>query len=207
MNHLVDGILAAPVIVGGTALAAGGLAIGCRKLEPEGIPGAALLTAGFFAVSLIHVPLGPWGVHPLLGGLLGILLGWVAFPVVFVALVLQAALFGVGGITALGVNTVTIALPAVVVHALFAARLERGSPALWGGLAGGSAVLLSGALVALALALGGREWLPAATLVAAAYLPLAVVEAATTAAIVVYLGRAHPSMLGAGGLLAQGRDA
>lgn len=207
MNHLVDGILAAPVLVGGTALAAGGLAIGCRKLEPERIPGAALLSAGFFAASLVHVPLGPWGVHPLFGGLLGLLLGWVAFPVVFVALLLQAVLFGVGGITVLGVNTVTIALPAVVVHALFAARVERGSPALWGGLAGASAVVMSGALVALALALGGREWLPAATLAAAAYLPLAAAEGVATGAIVAYLGRAHPAMLGARGLLAHGRDA
>jgi cobalt/nickel transport system permease protein len=206
MNHLVDGILAAPVLVGGTALAAGGLAIGCRKLDPERIPGAALLSAAFFAASLVHVPIGPWGVHPLLGGLLGILLGWAAFPVVFVALLLQAMLFGVGGITVLGVNTVTIALPAVAVHALFAARLERGSPALWGALAGATAVAMSGALVALALLLGGREWLPAAALVGAAYLPLVVVEAALTATVASYLARVRPEMLGAG-LLAHGRDA
>jgi cobalt/nickel transport system permease protein len=206
MNHLVDGILAAPVLVGGTAVAAGGLAIGCRRLEPERIPSAALLSAALFAASLVHVPLGPWGVHPLLSGLLGILLGWAAFPVAFVALLLQAVLFGVGGITVLGVNTVTIALPAVVVHALFAARLERGSPAPWGALAGASAAAMSGALVALALLLGGREWRPAAALVAAAYLPLVVVEAALTAGVASYLGRVHPALLGAG-LLAPGRDA
>jgi cobalt/nickel transport system permease protein len=207
MAHLVDGILATPVIVAGTAIAAGGLAIGCRRLEPERIPQTALLAAAFFVVSLVHVPLGPWGIHPLLNGLLGILLGWAAFPAIFVALLLQAMLFGVGGITVLGVNTVTLALPAVVAHGLFAARLERGSPALWGALAGASAVAMSGALIALALALSGKELWPAATLVAAAYVPLAAVEAALTATIASYLGRVHPAMLGAGGLLAQGRDA
>jgi len=207
MNHLVDGILAAPVIVAGTALAAGGLAIGCRKLEPERIPKASLLAAAFFVVSLVHVPIGPWGLHPLFNGLLGILLGWAAFPAIFIALLLQAIFFGVGGITVLGVNTVTLALPAVAVHGLFAARLESGSPALWGALAGASAVLLSGALVALALALSGKELWPAATLVSAAYLPLAAVEAALTATIATYLGRVHPAMLGAGGLVPHGRDA
>ena len=195
MAHLVDGILAAPVIVAGTALAAGGLAIGCRKLEPERIPAAALLAAAFFAASLVHVPIGPWGVHPLLNGLLGVLLGWAAFPVIFVALLLQALLFGVGGVTVLGVNTVALALPAVVAHSLFAARLERGSPALWGALAGGSAAAMTGGLVALALAASGRELVPAAALVGAAYLPLAAVEAALTAAIASYLGRAHPALL------------
>lgn len=207
MVHLADGILAAPVIVAGTALAAGGLAIGCRRLEPERIPKASLLAAAFFVVSLVHVPVGPWGLHPLLNGLLGILLGWAAFPAIFVALLLQAMFFGVGGITVLGVNTVTLALPAVVVHALFAARLERGSPGLWGAVAGASAVLLTGALVASALALSGRELWPAATLVGAVYVPLAAVEAALTATIASYLGRVHPALLGAGGLLAHGRDA
>jgi len=207
MNHLVDGILAAPVVVAGTGLAAGGLLIGCRQLEPERIPKAALLAAAFFVVSLVHVPIGPWGLHPLLNGLLGILLGWAAFPVIFVALLLQAMIFGVGGITVLGVNTVTLALPAVAVHALFAARVMRGSPVLWGALAGASAAVMSGALVATALALSGKELWPAATLVSAAYLPLAVVEAGLTATIASYLVRVHPALLAAGGLLAHGRDA
>jgi cobalt/nickel transport system permease protein len=196
MAHLVDGILAAPVIVAGTALAAGGLAIGCRRLEPERIPSAGLLAAGFFVASLVHVPVGPWGMHPLLNGLLGVLLGWAAFPAIFVALLLQAMLFGVGGVTVLGVNTVALALPAVVAHALFAARLERGSPVLWGALAGGSAAAMTGALVALALAASGKELRPAAALVSVSYLPLVAVEAALTGAIASYLARVHPALLG-----------
>src|SRR5215470_15538216 len=147
MAHLVDGVLAAPVLLGGAVAAAGGLALGCRRLEPERIPQAALLSAAFFAVSLVHVPVGPWGMHPLLNGLLGVLLGWAAFPAIFVALLLQALLFGVGGVTVLGVNTVALAAPAVVVHALFARRVERGSRAAWGAVAGATAVILSGALV------------------------------------------------------------
>ena len=43
--------------------------------------------------------------HLILNGLLGMLLGWAAFPSIFVALMLQAILFQYGGITVLGVNT------------------------------------------------------------------------------------------------------
>jgi cobalt/nickel transport system permease protein len=200
MAHLVDGILAAPVIVAGTAVAAAGLAVGCRKLDPERIPSAALLSAAFFAASLVHVPVGPFGLHPLLNGLLGILLGWAAFPAIFVALLLQAVLFGVGGVTVLGVNTAALALPAVAVRALFAACLERRSPALWGGAAGAIAAALTGALVALALAASGKELVAAAALVSAAYLPLVVVEAALTATIASYLCRVRPTLLASGPL-------
>jgi len=207
MAHLVDGVVAWPVLVGGTALAAAGLAIGCRRLEPERIPQTALLSAAFFVVSLVHVPVGPWGMHPLLNGLLGILLGWAAFPAVFVALLLQATLFGVGGITVLGVNTVALAAPAVLVHLLFARRLERGRRALWGALAGGTAVVATAVLVALALALSGAELRPAAALMLAAYLPLAAVEAAFTGTVASYLGRVKPALLAGPALLAQGRDA
>jgi cobalt/nickel transport system permease protein len=206
MAHLVDGILAAPVIVGGTLLAAGGLALGCRRLEPERIPSAGLLSAAFFVASLVHVPVGPWGMHPLLNGLLGVLLGWAAFPAIFVALLLQAMLFGVGGVTVLGVNTVALALPAVVAHGLYAARLERGSRALWGALAGGSAAAMTGALIALALAASGKELWPAAALVGAAYLPLVAVEAVLTATVAAHLGRVNPALLAAGGP-ARARDA
>ena len=207
MVHLVDGVVAWPVLVGGTALAAAGLARGCRRLEPEGIPRAALLSAAFFTVSLVHVPVGPWVMHPVLNGLLGLLLGWAAFPVVFVALLLQATLFGVGGITVIGVNTLALAAPAVLAHALFARRVEGGSRALWGAVAGGFAVLATGVLEATALALSGAELRPAAALVLAAYLPLAAIEAAITASVVVYLARVKPALLAGAAVLVQGRDA
>ena len=206
MAHLPDGVVAWPVLLAGTALAAGGLAVGCRRLEPERIPQTALLSAAFFVVSLVHVPVGA-GMHPLLNGLLGVLLGWAAFPAIFVALFLQATLFGVGGITVLGVNTLALAAPAVLVHALFARRLERGSRAVWGAVAGGAAVLSTALLIALALVLSGRELRPAAALMLVPYLPLAAVEAALTATIASYLGRVRPALLAGPAVLAQQRDA
>ena len=70
--------------------------------------------AAFFAGSLIAIPVGPSSVHLMLGGLIGLMLGTAAFPALFVALALQALLFGMGGLTTLGVNTLNMALPGVV---------------------------------------------------------------------------------------------
>ena len=61
--------------------------------------------------------------HLVLNGLLGALLGFVAFPAITVALLLQALLFQYGGILVLGVNTATMALPPILCYYLFALYL------------------------------------------------------------------------------------
>ncbi|NBC95536.1 MAG: cobalamin biosynthesis protein CbiM, partial [Deinococcus-Thermus bacterium] len=88
--HIVDGALAGEVVAGGAVLAVGGLAVGLRSLDLERIPAAGLLAATFFTASLIHVPLGPSSVHLIMNGLAGLVLGWAAFPALFVGLLLQA---------------------------------------------------------------------------------------------------------------------
>ncbi|WP_020590850.1 cobalt transporter CbiM [Kiloniella laminariae] len=116
--HIVDGALSNPVLIGGGLLAASGVAYSLKKLEPEDLPRVGVLSAVFFVASLIHVPLGFSSVHLILNGLLGIILGWAAFPALAVALLLQAVFFGFGGLTVLGVNAVNIAFPAVLVYYL-----------------------------------------------------------------------------------------
>ena len=113
--HIVDGALSSEVVVGASLLCAGGLVVGLRKLDMELIPAAGVLSATFFVASLIHVPLGVSSVHLIMNGLAGIILGWTAFPALFIALLLQAVFFAFGGITVLGVNTLNIAGPAVIV--------------------------------------------------------------------------------------------
>jgi len=96
--HISEGVLSGPVLVSGAALAAVGTAIGLKKLDYDHIAQAGILSAAFFVASLIHVPIGPSNAHLILNGLVGLLLGWAAFPVILVALVLQAMLFQFGGI-------------------------------------------------------------------------------------------------------------
>ena len=117
--HISEGVLSGPVLITGAVLAAGGVAAGLRRMEPDRVPAVALLSSAFFVGSLIHVPVGPVSMHLVLNGLAGLVLGWMAFPALLVGLALQAVLFQFGGLTTLGINTLNMALPAVVVSYLF----------------------------------------------------------------------------------------
>jgi len=117
--HISEGVLSAPVLVTGALLTAGGTAIGLKKLDFEKIAQAGILSSAFFVASLIHVNIGPSSTHLILNGILGLILGWAAFPVILVALTLQSLFFQFGGITSLGVNTFNMAFPSVLCFYLF----------------------------------------------------------------------------------------
>ena len=117
--HISEGVLSAPVLVTGAVLAAAGVAVGLKKIDYEKIPQVAVLSSAFFVASLIHVPIGPSSIHLIINGINGLLLGWLCFPSILVALSLQAILFQFGGITVLGINTVNMALPGVICYYLF----------------------------------------------------------------------------------------
>ncbi|ARE42278.1 Substrate-specific component NikM of nickel ECF transporter (plasmid) [Rhodovulum sp. P5] len=195
--HIVDGALANEVVIGGAVLAAGGIALGLRQLPLERIPAAGILSASFFVASLIHVPIGPSSVHLILNGLAGIVLGWAAFPALFVGLLLQAVFFGFGGLTVLGVNTFNIAMPAVIVHVLCRRGILRCGPAtaaLWAGIGGALAIALTTGCVALALMLSGDAFIPATKLVFLAHLPVMGIEGLLTAAAVSLAVRVKPEL-------------
>jgi cobalt/nickel transport system permease protein len=199
--HIPDGVLSAPVLIGGTMSAAGLLAISVKRLDDARIPQAAVLSAVFFVASLVHIPIGPTSAHPLLNGLMGLVLGWAAVPAILVALLLQAVFFGFGGITVLGVNVVNVAVPALLVAALFRRTIRRsGRPSVLfalGVAAGLLGVGLTAVAVCVALALSGSEYVPALGLVFASYGPLAVVEGVVTGAAVVLMRRVKPELLSA----------
>lgn len=198
MAHIPDGVLGAPVLVTGAAVSAGLLAVGLRRLDYEALPQAAVLSAAFFVSSLMSVPLGPSSVHLLLNGLMGVLLGWTAVPALFVALVLQAAFFGYGGVLVLGVNTMNMALPALVCAVALRpllARAGRRGILFVGAAAGALGVLLTAALVAMGLGLSGEPFLPAAKAVLLLYVPLALLEALMTATVLSFLRRVAPEVL------------
>jgi cobalt/nickel transport system permease protein len=198
MAHIPDGVLSAPVLATGALISAGLLAAALRRLDYERIPQAAVLSAAFFVSSLIQIPLGPASVHLLLNGLMGLVLGWTAVPALLVALVLQAAFFGFGGVVVLGVNTLNLALPALVCGLVLRPLMRRVAPRslFWlGAAAGGLGVLLTAALVATSLVLSGEAFLPAARVLVLAYLPLAMVEGLVTGTVVAFLQRVDPGLL------------
>ena len=78
--HISEEILTAPVLLSGAALTVAGTAISFKKIDYNSITQVAILSAGFFVASLIHVPVWPSSMHLVLNGLVGIFLGWAAFP-------------------------------------------------------------------------------------------------------------------------------
>jgi cobalt/nickel transport system permease protein len=157
-----------------------------------------VLSATFFVASLIHVPVGPSSVHLIMSGLAGLVLGWTAFPALFVGLLLQAIFFGFGGLTVLGVNTVNIALPAVLAGLLFRGMVCRSNPvtaAVLGGFAGAFSIALTTFFVAISLALSGDAFIPAAKLVFFAHIPVMIVEGLVSAASVYLIAKVKPDLL------------
>ncbi len=196
--HISEGVLSAPVLIAGAAMAVSGTAIGYRKLNYERIPQVAVLSAAFFIATLVHVPIGPSNVHLILNGLMGLLLGWVAFPAILVGLLLQAVLFQYGGLTSLGVNTVVMALPAVACFYMFRAgvRNENAAICLFSAfLCGFISVLLGSVLVALALVFTGEAFLAAAKVIVIAHVPIMIIEGIISAACIRFLKKVKPEIL------------
>ena len=203
--HIYEGVLAGTLqgqslLLAGAAAAAVGTAVGLRKLDYDRVPQVAVLSAAFFVASLIHVPLGPTSVHLVLSGLLGLVLGWAAFPAVLIALVLQAVFFSFGGPTTLGLNTLVMALPGVVCYYLFHSAVRNGSEP-WvfaaGFAAGATAIILGASLTAAVLMLAGKQFEVCATMVLVGYLPLVLIEGFVTGSVVVLVRKVRPELLDA----------
>jgi len=197
--HISEGVLSAPVLITGAALAVTGISVGLKKMDYEKIPEAAVLSAAFFVGSLIHVPMGPSSVHLVLNGINGLLLGWLCFPSILVALALQAILFQFGGITVLGVNTIIMALPGLLGYYFFGGLVKGKNRLLSLGAAfaaGFFSVLFSGILVAGALLFTGESFLSAAKLILLAHLPVMIIEGIITLFCVAFLKKVKPELLG-----------
>lgn len=195
--HISEGVLTTPVLIGGAVLTAVGTTVGLKRLDYDRIMTVSLLSAAFFVASLIHVPVGPGSVHLLLGGLLGLILGWGAFPAIVVALLLQAVFFQYGGIIVLGVNGLNIGGPAVLCG-LFLGPLLRGSKKQQmtaGFLAGFFSMFLSALLMAGALYLSDQGFLHAAVILLTSHLPIMVIEGLITMFVVGFLARVQPEIL------------
>ncbi len=209
--HIPDGLVSMPVIAGGYGVAAAATAYSIyrinRKENPrEDVPKASLLTAAFFVVSWIHIPVGPTSVHLVLSGMMGAILGYYAFPAILIGLFFQAVMFGHGGFTTLGINACIMGLPAIIAHFVFHMRNLGGVPGrvktgIYGFAAGAVAISLSIGLYVLVAVNSISATIDAATELAAIYtlaiahLALIPIEGAITAMLAVFLLRVRPQML------------
>lgn len=197
--HLAEGVISSPAILGaGWAVACAGVAVGLKQMNETQAMRAAVMSSSFFVASLVHIPVFGVSIHLTLTGILGMVLGWAAFPAVFVALILQAVLFGYGGLTTLGLNTCIMALPAVAVCLAFRTlRLSPDSavmPAVCGVL-GAAAILLAALLLAAILSTAGSAFRVVAVSALVAQVPVAILEGFVTAAAAGFLRKVSPELL------------
>ncbi|OQW94509.1 MAG: cobalamin biosynthesis protein CbiM [Beggiatoa sp. IS2] len=197
--HIAEGVLSVPVLVTGTLLSIGGIALGLKKLDYERIPQVALLSATFFVASLIHIPLGFASVHLVLNGLVGLLLGWTAFPALWIALLLQAVFFGFGGLTVLGVNAVNMALPAVICFYLLNYPIRHASKDriafIYGFILGIISIALTTFMVAMSLLATGETFLRLVQLMVIAHFPVMIIEGIISGTVIVFLRQVRPEIL------------
>ena len=198
--HLSEGVLHAPVLLANAVLAAGGVAIGLRKLEQERLPLTALFAAAFFVAGTIHVPVGIGSVHLILNGMAGLFLGWTVFPAFLIALLLQVLFFSFGGFAVLGVNLCIMAIPAVIAHYLWRARLRPQmslKDRLFVGIgAGVVGVGGAAALASLELMLdGGKSYTDLVWLLLASHLPVFVLDSVINVGVISLLCKMYPEAL------------
>mgnify|MGYP001076973268 CR=1 FL=1 len=195
--HIADGVLNAPTIAATYAGTAVLLAWSLKNVAEEEIPKISLTTGTFFAVSLISIPVGPSTIHPLMAGLLGVMLGRRAPLSFFIALLLQALLFQHGGLTSLGANTLMLAIPALIACQLFQrtpfAPLYKGMAI--GGLATVLTVLILILLLAASQPLFARGTFSVIRLLIIGHIPLVAMEAVITGFALQLLAKAKPEWL------------
>lgn len=189
-----------------------------RTLEQKQVPFLALGAAFSFVVMMFNIPIpgGSTG-HAVGGVIVAILIGpWAALIAISIALVIQAFLFGDGGITAIAANCFNIAfvMPMVgyLVYRLIAKGAAPTSRRLWmaGAVAGYiglnvaalTTAIMFGLQPILARGPDGRPlYFPyplevAVPVMAVQHLLLfGVIEAVLTALLVTYFQRSDPSML------------
>lgn len=197
--HISDGVLTNPVCIGGYAAAIAVAGVTLKKMDMKELPKISVVTAVFFVATLISVPLGPTSTHLILNGLVGIILGSAAFLSIFLGLILQALLFGHGGLTTIGCNAILMGIPALICAFAFSLVKKSDNKTLKigiGGIAGALGTFLSGAILALFLATSGEDFLGVAKLALAAHVPVMVIEGAICAFAVSFLLKVKPEMVG-----------
>jgi cobalt/nickel transport system permease protein len=177
--HIPDGFINAPTSLAAGVAAAGGIGVSLRRaartLQDRQAPLAGLVAAYIFAVQMLNFPVAAGTSGHLLGGVLAaVLVGpWAGALCVAVVLLVQALLFADGGLSALGLNVINMAL--VTGWGGYAAfrLLRRALPAtrasvtVSAGVAAGISVVLASLAFVAEYAVGGTGGAPVGTVLAA----------------------------------------
>jgi cobalt/nickel transport system permease protein len=209
--HIPDGFIEPSVAIAGYA-ATGGVTWYClrqirQERDPQAkLPKAALMTTAFFVVNLINIPVPPSSLHLVLNGMMGVLLGFYAFPAIVIALFFHAVLFQHGGITTLGMNAIIMGVPALLAYGVFELRHrfqgdEQRRTKLFAFLAGAGGVMLAATFFSATMILAIPADINAQAERRAIYLALAIytvpaaIEGLFTLMLASFLDRVKPELL------------
>lgn len=211
--HIANGIIDGPVaaIFGAFALVVLTFCVirGRRDLDDRLAPMAGLVAAFIFAVQMLNFPIftGAVSGHLLGGALAAILVGpWVGALCVSVVLIVQALVFGDGGVAMLGLNITNMAIVGTAAGYLLIALLLRVLPRTPSGLAVTGFV---SAMVSVVVASQGfvlQYWLGGTTdlgnslgglagTMAGAHLLIGIGEGLITATTVVTVAKVRPDLV------------
>ncbi|MDD5502512.1 MAG: energy-coupling factor ABC transporter permease [Candidatus Thermoplasmatota archaeon] len=119
--HIPDGLMHPAVAAAGAVIAIGGIALALKringKISEDKIPTMALLSGGLFIAQMLNFPVGGGTTGHLIGAALACAIAgpMAAMIIMTTILVIQCLLFGDGGITALGLNVLNMAVIGTVV--------------------------------------------------------------------------------------------
>lgn len=157
--HIPDGFLSPQTYLPAAALAVGAWAWAARglrkRLDETLIPRLALLTALAYGLGLVMLPLpGGTSGHALGVAILALLFGLrLAFLATSGVLLLQALLFGAGGLTALPVNALAMGLAGSAIAIALFRLLQALHETVAVAVAAWASVIVPAALIALVLGL------------------------------------------------------
>ncbi len=208
--HIPDGFIDAPVSLAAGVVAAAGVGVclrGARRtLNEATAPLAGLIAVFVFAAQMINFPVGAGTSGHLMGAALAVILvgPYAGVLAITVVLLVQALFFADGGLIALGLNIVNLAIiPALLVWPLFRMLTRwlgdsRAVVAIGAGTAGFLSVIGAAASFSLEFFLGGTAPVDPAT-VAVAMLGvhgvIGIVEGVVTALVVLAVVAVRPDLV------------
>lgn len=205
--HIPDGLMDPWVFIVGWALALAALAVALVKVnknvDERTIPLMALLAAGIFVAQMLNFPVGGGTSGHLIGAALAVaLVGlWPAMIIMTAIVVIQGLLFGDGGITAMGLNLLNMAVIAPLVAYLIIS-VAKGNKfsvpvAAWASVF--VAALICAAQLALSYVISngayGIDPVLAIPTMAIWHAVIGVGEAIITGGVVLYLAKVAPETL------------
>lgn len=208
--HIPDGFINATTSLGAGLISVGGLSFALRRakefMEERRAPLAGLLAAFIFALQMLNFPVAAGTSGHFMGGLLAaVLVGpWVAVLVMAVVLAMQALLFADGGLSALGLNILNLALLAPLVGWIAFVGVRKALPpgrrsvVFASGVAAAVSVLAAASGFVIQYALGGTGSAAVGTVagaMAAVHLVIGIGEGVITAFAVSALLAVRPDLV------------